>query len=303
VNLTKGAHKVSLRAGDDLVLVDQRAVILNRPVDIYEGAIVVPIAFKEQIMDNLFKATKVVTERRGGFLVSSQIKRVVIDAGHGGKDPGAIGRSGIREKDINLYVAKRLAALFKSEGVSVVMTRDSDVFIPLPIRVKITNNSKADLFISVHSNANRTRSISGFEVYYVSNSVSDSKRASAAAKSASLNLDNAVFSSPVPLELKEIIWDMLYGYDRSESIYLARNICKSIGSALDVRVIGVKDARYQVLVGARMPAVLIEIGFVSNPGEERLLKDAGYREKLAAGIMDGVRDYAQGKALTEVAKR
>lgn len=295
VNLNKGAHRVSLKAGDDLVLFDQRGILLNHPVDIYAGTIVVPTKFKELIVDVLSKEEKISPRRLTDFPVADKIKKVVIDAGHGGNDPGAIGRTGLREKDVNLDIAKRLAVLLKSEGVEVVMTRSTDKFIPLNIRTGIANNSKSDIFISIHSNANRVKSLNGFEVYYVATSVNDAKRALLTAKNANLNLDNASFASN-SLDLKAMLWDMLYAYDRAESIQLARQICRSVGSNLDVRVIGVKDARYEVLREARMPAVLIETGFLSNYKEERMLKNGFYRQKVAQSIMDGLRAYAQGLA-------
>ncbi len=303
IGLSKGAHKINLKVGDELVLVDQRAVLLNHPVDIYEGTPVVPAKFKEQVIDALFREEKIsAPPRAAGFPISAKIKKIVIDAGHGGNDPGAMGRTGLREKDVNLDIARRLALLLKSEGVQVVMTRSSDRFIPLDTRVEITNHAKADLFVSIHSNANHTRSLNGFEVYYVAASPNDARRALVAARSASLNLEGASFAS-YSLELKAILWDMLYAYDRAESIQLAKNICKSVGSNMDVRVIGVKDARYEVLRGSRIPAVLVEVGFVSNYNEERMLKNGYYRQKIAESIMAGISDYAQELALTEVAQK
>lgn len=300
--LNKGAHEISLKAGDDLVLVDRRPILLGHPVDIYEGTPVVPLKFKEQGIDKLFGEEKIIPRRVQPFPISRKIKKVVVDAGHGGNDPGAMGRTGLREKDVNLDIAKRLALLLQSEGVDVVMTRSNDKFIPLGARVRIANRAKADLFISVHSNANRARSLNGFEVYYVASSLNDSKRALFAAQNASLNLENASLASR-SIELKAILWDMIYAYDRAESIQLARDICRSVENNMDVRVIGVKDARYEVLRGSRIPAVLIETGFVSNANEERLLKNGYYRQKIAESIMAGIVDYARDLALTEVAEK
>lgn len=302
INLSKGRHKVNLRVGDDLILVDQRALLLGHPVDIYEGAPVVPSKFKEEIIDSLFREEAVSPEKTIVFPISGKIKKVVVDAGHGGNDPGAIGRTGLKEKDVNLDIAKRLTALLRAEGVNVVMTRSSDRFISLGTRVQITNNSKADLFVSIHSNANRTKSMNGFEVYYVASSPNDAKRALFAARSASLNLEGASFASR-SVELKAILWDLIYAYDRAESIQLAKNICKSVGSNMDIRVIGVKDARYAVLRGSRIPAVLVETGFVSNLSEERMLKNGFHRQKIAESIMEGISDYAQELMLAEAARK
>ncbi|MDD2679918.1 MAG: N-acetylmuramoyl-L-alanine amidase [Candidatus Omnitrophica bacterium] len=302
VILEKDAYKVSLKAGDNLVLVGQRAMLLNYPVDIYAGTIVVPDKFKTQVIDVLFKEVSVPAQRLAAFPVSTVIQKVVIDAGHGGNDPGAIGRTGLKEKDVNLDIARRLALLLRSEGVEVVMTRSNDRFIPLNTRVKISNHSRSDIFVSIHSNANRVRSLNGFEVYYVAISRNDARRALFASRNANLNLDNASFAGN-SLELRAILWDMLYAYDRAESIQLARSICRSVDSNLDVRVIGAKDARYEVLREARIPAVLVETGFLSNYNEERMLKNSAYRQKVAESIMEGIRDYAQALASTEVAKQ
>lgn len=299
VGLSKDNHQINLMVGDTLVLVDGKPEHLNHPVDIYQGALVVPERFKEDVIDSLFQETSAVKKTS---LALTKIKKVVIDAGHGGNDPGTIGRSGLREKDVNLDLAKRLGNLFKAQGVEVVYTRSSDRFIPLSGRVDIANRSGADLFISIHSNANRVRSMNGFEVYYIAPSVNDSTRAQIAAKSASLDLENASFASR-SLDLKTMLWDMIYTYDRAESIELSHSICRSINSNMDTKVIGVKGARYYVLKGARMPAVLIEVGFLSNSTEERMLKNGFYRQKIAEAIMDGVADYSRDACLMEVARR
>jgi len=134
--------------------------------------------------------------------------------------------------------------------------------------------------------------MNGFEVYCVASSVNDAKRVLSTARNADLNLEGASFASH-SVELKAMLWDMIYANDRAESIQLARQICKSVGENMDVRIIGVKDARYEVLRGSRMPAVLIETGFVSNYSEERMLKDGYHRQKFAESIMDGISDYAR----------
>jgi len=298
--LSKESNRVNLRAGDSLILVNDNIMHLNSPVDIYEGTIVVPRQFKEQIFDVLFKAPSI-TYRRPG-IGKIKLNKVVIDPGHGGNDPGAIGRGGLREKNVNLDIAKKLNSLLRAEGVQTVLTRSSDKFIPLSTRVSIANKSGADLFISIHSNANRSRSISGFEVYYVAPSVSDTKRAAFTARNAQLNLKNAVFAGSSP-ELRAIVWDMIYTNSRAESIELSHSLCRVMDSSIDANILGVKGARFQVLKGVRMPGVLIEIGFVSNPNEERLLKTSAYRQKLAEGILEGIREYSQDKALVEASSR
>ncbi|MCX5710937.1 MAG: N-acetylmuramoyl-L-alanine amidase [Candidatus Omnitrophica bacterium] len=299
VGLNKDNHRINLMVGDTLVLVDGKPQHLNHPVDIYQGALVVPEKFKEEVIDSLFQEYY---PGKKAVLTLTNIKKVVIDAGHGGNDPGTTGRTGLREKDVNLDLAKRLGNLFKAQGVAVVYTRSSDRFIPLAGRVDIANRSGADLFISVHSNANRVRSLNGFEVYYIAGSVNDNTRAQSAARSAQLDLEGADFAGR-SLDLRTTLWDMIYTYNRAESIELSRSICRAMGNDLDTRVIGVKGARYYVLKGARMPAVLIEVGFLSNSNEERMLKNGFYRQKVAEAIMEGVADYSHDASFMEAAKR
>jgi N-acetylmuramoyl-L-alanine amidase len=183
-----------------------------------------------------------------------------------------------------------------------VLTRSGDNFIPLSSRVNITNKSGADLFISIHSNANRSRSLSGLEVYYVAPSVSDSTRAAFTARNASLNLKEAVLSSN-SLDLKAIIWDMIYTNSRAESIELSNILCRVMDENIDANILGVKNARFQVLKGIRAPGVLIEVGFVSNLSEEKLLRTGVYRQKLAEGILESLRNYSQEMVLIEVIPR
>ena len=300
VHLNKDAQKVSLRVGDALVLVNDNVLHLNSPVDIYQGTIAVPRQFKEQVFDLLFKPL-VPGHRRAGT-AKIKLNKVVIDSGHGGNDPGAIGKNGLKEKDVNLDIAKRLSSLLRAEGVATVLTRSTDKFVPLSTRVSMANHSGADLFISLHSNAARSRSLSGFEVYYVAPSVSDSKRAALTARSTALNLKDAVFSSGTG-DLKVIVWDMIYANSRAESIELSRSLCKVMDSSIDANILGVKNARFAVLKGITMPGILIEVGFVSNLNEERLLRTGAYREKLAVGILEGIREYSQAMALVEVSTR
>ena len=297
--LSKDNHKVSLRVGDDLVLVDGRPVHLNHPIDVYQGMIVGPYRFRQQILDGLFGEA-----RRTGLqcVFESRIHKVVIDAGHGGNDPGAIGRTGLREKDVNLDIAKRVAGLLKKEGIEIIMTRSSDRFIPLGSRVDVANRMGADLFISIHSNANRVRSMNGFEVYYVDPTVSDSKRALFAAQNVPLKVPHSSLAGN-SVSLKAILWDMIYTSNRAESIALSRAVCYSLNEELGIKILGIKGARYAVLRGIRMPGVLIEVGFVSNGEEEGKLKNGFYRQKIAEAVVDGVKNYCRTPTVMEASKR
>ncbi|MGE5197006.1 MAG: N-acetylmuramoyl-L-alanine amidase family protein, partial [Deltaproteobacteria bacterium] len=210
--------------------------------------------------------------------------------------PGAIGRTGLREKSVNLDIAKRLAKLLSDDGIQVVMTRSTDQFIALERRVDIANSVKADLFISVHSNANRVKGMNGFEVYYFTPRADDTRRALAAAKDSKPDVGGDCFASD-NVNLKATLWDMVYTSSRAESIDLARSICRSIDNDLDTKILGVKGANFFVLRGARMPAILIEIGFVSNRREEQLLRNGYYRQQIAEAVATGIRNYDRDYAI------
>jgi len=288
VTLSRDTHKLNLMVGDRLVLADGVASNLNYPVDTYQGIVVVPSRFKEEIFDALFKEIPA----SPATLPVLRIKKVVIDAGHGGTDPGAIGRTGTKEKYITLDLAKRLSSLLASDGIEIVMTRSSDKFIPLEQRVEIANNFGAELFISIHANANRVKSLNGFEVYYITPDADDSKRAANSATYAALDLDKSCFASD-SLTLKIILWDMIHTNNRAESIRLASFIDRIIARNLNIKILGVKAANFHVLRGTRMPAVLIEVGFLSNYDEERSLKNSYYRQQIANAIAQGIEGYAR----------
>lgn len=299
ITITGSSHRVTLRVGDGLVLVDGEPKKFDEPADLYQGMIVIPYKIKEQVLDRLFKDKTVPPAASAAF---TKIKKIVIDPGHGGYDPGAIGKSGLKEKDVNLDIAKRLHNILKSEGIEVVMTRSDDTFISLPARGRIANGCDADLFISVHANANRVKSMSGFEVYYINPNIGDAARSLSSAKKDELNFSQECFTGPSP-QVKAILWDMIYTHARAEAIELSSSICRSARKSLDAEVLGVKKGRYTVLKEAHMPAVLIETGFLSNSKEERMLNNAYYRQKLAEVIAEGIRDYGRDAVILEARRR
>ncbi len=295
ITLRKNQQRSSVRVGDSLAILNGASKKLSHPVDVYRGTIVVPQAFKDKIIDMMAYESVVSQERP---FARSRIRKIVVDAGHGGKDPGTVGRTGLKEKDVNLDISRRLAKLLRDEGAEVVLTRSSDVFIPLGKRTEIANNARADLFVSVHSNANRVRSLKGFEAYYISTAAGDLKRALSSSDQMP-EVDRVCFSETVPSSVKTILWDMLYTSNRAESIDVAKHICRTVGRNLNSKVLGVKSANFQVLRGTEMPAVLVEIGFLSNPSEEQLLKSTHYRQQVAEALVEGVREYAASYPLQE----
>ena len=299
VTLSSGADQVNLMLGSSLVIVNGVSKDIRYPVDIYKGTIVVPYRFKEEIADTLFKPPY---PKGMPALYFKGIKRIVIDPGHGGSDPGAIGRTGVREKDVCLDISKRLKNLLAGLGLEVVLSREYDKTLSLSQRVALANNYDADLFISVHANSNRARRLSGFETYYLSSKIDDGRRALLAAENADLKLEKASILNP-NFDLKATIWDLIYTQNRAESIGLAQRLCQVAGDNLNTKVLGVKGAPFYVLKNAKMPAVLIEVGFLSNPFEEKMLRNNFYRQQIAETLALGIKSYCQEYIIAQSQER
>ncbi len=219
----------------------------------------------------------------------AKIRRIVVDPGHGGHDPGAVGARGLQEKEVVLAIGLKLRDLLKDElGVDVVMTRSTDVFIPLEERTAIANKVGADLFISVHANAAPNRSAAGIETYYLNLAKTD-KVAQLAAKENGTSLEKVSV-------LQAILFDLMANYKLNDSAHLADEVQKSLhkkirSSYSDVKNLGVKQGPFYVLVGASMPSILVETAFLSNVTEEARLKSPEYQTLAAEGILNGVRSY------------
>jgi N-acetylmuramoyl-L-alanine amidase len=218
-----------------------------------------------------------------------KIRRIVVDAGHGGHDPGALGAVGSKEKDIVLQIALKLAAKLREDlGLDVVMTRSTDVFIELKERTAIANKVGADLFVSIHANAALNRNSSGIETYYL-NLAKTEKVAQLAAH------ENGTSLEKVSL-LQAVLFDLMANYKLNDSAHLADEVQKSLygkveGKHNGVRNLGVKQGPFYVLVGATMPSILVETAFLSNEREEARLNDPAYQDMTAEGILDGIRGY------------
>ncbi|MEW5733608.1 MAG: N-acetylmuramoyl-L-alanine amidase [Thermodesulfobacteriota bacterium] len=219
------------------------------------------------------------------------VSTVVVDAGHGGKDPGALGyQKGVKEKDVTLSLAKRVAKLLQKEtGVKVILTRDKDRYLTLEERTAIANTKGADLFISIHANAHPRRSVQGIETYFL-NLATDEESIRTAA------LENATSRKSIS-DLQGILQDLLQNAKVDESSRLARevqtNLCQTVSQRFGVENKGVKQAPFYVLLGAQMPAVLVETGFISNQEECKRLTSSAYQDHVAEGIVAGVAEYVK----------
>jgi N-acetylmuramoyl-L-alanine amidase len=219
------------------------------------------------------------------------VQRIVIDPGHGGKDPGCIGRKGTLEKSVVLDVALKLREILEKEtDLEVILTRESDIYIPLETRTVVANQKQADLFISIHANANPRKGYSGVTTFYL-NFPSDPSVMETVAR------ENATSTKNMS-ESGEIISQILREDKIKESTDLAERMQERLAKHLNTRYKGVKDlgvksGPFWVLIGGDMPSVLIEISHLSNSQEESRLRTEGYRRDVALGLYQGILDYIE----------
>jgi len=230
-----------------------------------------------------------------------KLGRVMIDAGHGGNDVGTHGPSGLLEKDVVLDVAMRLGALLEQRlGTEIVYTRSDDTYVGLEERTRIANDRKADLFLSIHANSSPYREVGGVETYYLS--LPTSKTALDLAAKENASAQSNIF------ELKELLAKITMKDKIDESREFASSIQTSLFALSSKNNVtaknrGIKKAPFVVLIGASMPSVLAEIGFLTNATDEALLKKPEQRQKIAEALYKGVASYADSLSHFQVAKR
>lgn len=220
-----------------------------------------------------------------------KVKRIVLDPGHGGKDPGAIGPRGLKEKDVVLSLAKRIKPRLEALGYEVLMTRTTDVFVELKDRARFANDNKADLFVSLHTNASKNRSVRGIETYFLG--VARDRLSSETAM-----LENAVSNENALSDLEQILHSLINQNNMWHSSILAETVQDSMHSNLNgkygtIKNLGVKQAPFFVLSKTTMPAVLVETSFISNSHGEKLLERTDFRETLSDSITRGIVDYTK----------
>jgi len=215
---------------------------------------------------------------------------VVIDAGHGGTDHGAIGVKGLHEKEVVLDVAKRLAKALRRLGLKVVMTRDGDRFLSLEERTSIANDARADLFVSIHANSSESHKPRGIETFFASLDATDESARAAAAR------ENEVFGEAATRLLERdplaaLLGDMIATEHLDDSSQFAKLAQKELAKLDEAGTRGVKQAPFVVLMGVQMPASLVEIGFLSNPTEERDLRKGQRRDEIADALARAVTTF------------
>ena len=249
--------------------------------------------------------------RAGSYSLARQLglgaRRIVIDAGHGGHDPGTIGAGGVQEKDVVLDVALRVERLVRKElGAEVVMTRSTDVFVPLEERTAIANSKGADLFLSIHANSSRNPRAKGIETYFL-NFAADSHAEAVAAR------ENAISAATLK-DLQTLVRAITLNSKVDESRDFAASVQEAMVENMrphdpEVQDRGVHTAPFYVLIGANMPSILAEVAFLSHPDDEKRLKKADYRERIASSLLEGVRSYldalnrTQSRQLTQAPRK
>ena len=218
---------------------------------------------------------------------------IAVDAGHGGEDPGAIGLAGTREKDVSLAMARRLAALIDAQpGMRAVLTRSGDYSVGLQRRVEVAREYQADLFVSIHANAFRKRELRGSSVYVLSNRGASSEHARwLARRENAADLVGGIEIASKDSDLASVLIDLSQSASLEASFDLGGRILNSLGQINRLQKTVVQQAGFMVLKAPDIPSVLVETAFISNPQEERLLRDPKHQERFAKSIMAGIRGY------------
>jgi N-acetylmuramoyl-L-alanine amidase len=220
------------------------------------------------------------------------LRTVVIDPGHGGDENGAVGASGALEKDITLAIARRLKAGLESRlGVRVLMTREGDQTVPLDDRAALANNNKGDLLISIHANASLRPDVSGAQVYYLSaDEAGEEARRAAAARQTLPALGGG------SRDVEMILWEVAQVRHLSDSAVLAGMVEERMKEAVPLNARPLQQAPFRVLAGANMPAILVEVGFLTNAAEEGRLKSESHQEAIARALLDAVTRFRDARA-------
>ncbi len=285
--LLDGSHRVVIVPGFSVAEVDGRTLELSYPAIFHRGELLVPA--------HLFlQARKAFVDPVSG---SIPLRKVVLDPGHGGRDSGAVGPGGVSEKDVALSVALRLKRLLERRGVRVEMTRSTDVFVSLLQRSRIANASGADLFLSIHCNAARSRAARGIESFALSWGISDSYRAGrAATRHKPSDIINGA-ADQVSASTEKTIMRAHMSEQRRQSFRLAKCLQAEMIRLLGKPDRGVKLRNFSVLRETYVPAALAEVGFVSNLSTAGKMRTSSYRQRIAEALVEGVARYARNGKL------
>lgn len=309
VSLRTDSKEATTLIGSNLVLIGEDQYTIQEPLQLSQGRIIASDEFQRRIFPELKKGAPTLVDKvqevfvpkpkapkpviTGNFRVR-KLREVILDAGHGGKDPGAIGYSNAKEKEIVMDITKRLKRILEDQGIKVHMTRSDDTFVSLQERSAIASRTKADAFVSIHANAAKKRGVHGVEVFALRNLTETEMKDAKRTKNRRIMMDH-LHADGKDHNVEVLIDELMYSHKQGESYRLAKRICEDLSRTLKARHRGTKTAGFYVLRNTLIPAVLVEVGFISNPKEERMLKSSRYREKVATSIARSLLDYSRGK--------
>ncbi len=281
-------NKAKALVGSNVVMVDKQRVTLSMPLKRINSSIYVSDDFEKKVLVPL----GAVTTEGGGKVDWSRmrVRTVVIDPGHGGKDPGTQGQTGLKEKTVVLDIGRQIRDYLQDAGLKVIMTRDSDEFITLPARTEIATKSDADLFVSIHANSNPSRKTEGIEVYFCKTRDKSDLEEEQRQKNEKM-FAKRINSKYSPV-VEDVLADMMYVYKVGASETLARRIVNHSSSESGGLNRGSRVCRFFVVRNTLIPAVLVEVGYLTNKHEEKKLSTPAYRQKIARAIANSIMKYA-----------
>ena len=242
-------------------------------------------------MDKVVSATKETKTGTSSAKTTPSRKIIVLDPGHGGQDPGAISVSGKYEKDLTLKMAKETKALLEKRGYKVVLTRDKDFYIPLRGRIKKAHEANGDLFISIHADSAKSKSATGLSIYTISETASDKEAAALAERENKSDILFGMDLSDYQPEVGNILIDIAKKYAMDQSSVYADEVVREMKKEIKLREKAHRFAGFVVLKSPNIPSVLLEMGYLSNPTEDKLMQKESYRKKLATALANAVDSY------------
>jgi N-acetylmuramoyl-L-alanine amidase len=274
--------RLELRPGNREAIINGEIVEMSGPADWVDGRLVVPIYLALLVLPSKFPPGEIPLPQP-----PSEGIRIMLDPGHGGIDPGAIGENGLREKDVVLEITRKVKDLLEIKGYGVFITRNKDRFISLKKRARMANRRKVDLFVSIHANAAVNHLARGTETFYYAPASDPLARALAVLENAVLRLE----SPGDPGNSHDSSQGGKSNGRLANSIQAARSVQKRISKVTSCPDRGIKAAEFYVLKKTAMPSILVETGFLSHSGEGKLLADSNYRARMARAIARGISDY------------
>ncbi len=298
VSLQGEDTEVIVTPGLDVASFNSEIIKLASRARFFRGEVEVPQTFAETVARRVEKMRRERLKKKKAGVPGRRLSRVVLDPGHGGKFPGAVAH-GLQEKEINLWLALRVRDILREQGLEVLMTRSTDrdlsydLSTDLDMRCEFANSKRADIFLSIHANASVDTSATGFEAYVVRPAEDIEKRVAKAMKKYSIDTDKLSAEKADDPALEKILWRALLQEYHTQGRSLAKKICSSLEAKIDDNNRGVLEAGFRVIKWTWCPAVLVEVGFMSNRHTARKLKRKSYRKAIAEAIAEGILKFKE----------